>query len=156
MPTDDQSAPQPDHSPDSLFGCSHHWGPPIGGRDPIIGGEGLRHVCNLPSGHAGDCVCKCGDTHAPIPGPPAPPRCLECGGPRSVGGSAIRYHEPDCSVGQLGRRRSEVETEIRDALIKALQARRNDDEFMARLRDRVREDADILARLADQEVTDGG
>lgn len=31
-----------------------------------------------------------------LPRPLAPPRCPECGGPKSVGG-AIRYHEPDCS-----------------------------------------------------------
>lgn len=82
------------------------------------------------------------------PGPPAPPRCPECRGPRSVGGSAIRWHEPDCSIGQAGQRSAERDRRIIDALTEAVHERRKDDDFMERLRERLETDKNILDRLA--------
>jgi hypothetical protein len=42
------------HQPDSPFGCTVMWGPPIYHRDMPT------HVCNLPSGHHDGHTCKCG------------------------------------------------------------------------------------------------
>ena len=133
-----------DHSPDYPFGCTHQWGGRIGGVLPDM----ERHACNRQSGHGGECACKCGEVSPPPPGPSAPPRCSECGGPRSVGG-AIRHHEWNCSVGSDGDRKRERRRLIDEGLRAALDAKRNDEAFMERLLARLAGDANILDRLAD-------
>ena len=132
-----------DHAPDSPFGCHHQWGPHEPGHWPQGQQDQLRHGCNLASGHGGDCACKCGDTHAPIPGPPAPPRCLECGGhPR-------RPHTDGCSVGAANDAHWGNVRAVEKSLADAIAAKRADREFMARLRRNIDKHADLLERLAD-------
>lgn len=78
------------------------------------------------------------------PGPPSIPRCRECR--RIVG---YQGHAPDCSIGQEQKVHFGNVTAVEVALKDAIARRRNDREFMARLRTRLEADSAILDALAD-------
>lgn len=52
-------------------------------------------------------------------------------------------------IDRLSRAAAEVHSEVEDTLVAALRLRRQDRDFMERLRDRLRSDAHILERLAE-------
>lgn len=80
---------------------------------------------------------------ADIPGPPSVPRCSECGT------HPMRPHLAECSIGAANARHWSNVHVVEQAFTEALAERRADREFMARLRDRIQQDRNILDRLAD-------
>jgi hypothetical protein len=140
-----------DHAPDSPFGCPVDWGERLGGSHWAA--QHRIHICNLDSHHGGDHACKCGETAKPVPGPPSIPTCREC---RRVVGH--QGHAPECSIGQEQRVHFGNVSAVEVALKKAIDLRRQDREFMARLRARIEADANVLDALASggpKEATDG-
>ena len=99
--------------------------------------------CLSLGGHAyehGRCV-GCGREYPP--GPPPIPRCRECR--RIVG---YKGHAPECSIGAEARDHWSNVQAVEKALADAIAERRTDRPFMRRLRKRVEQDGDLLARLA--------
>lgn len=43
------------HQPDTPFGCTTGWGPPLAAHP-----DGLLHICNRDDRHGGRHKCKCG------------------------------------------------------------------------------------------------
>lgn len=84
---------------------------------------------------------------ADVPRPPCPPRCKECELPYGV--IAMRGHKPGCVIGSRQRQRDAEAAEVRSALADAVDARRQDVEFMDRLRDNIKKHGVLLDRLAD-------
>ena len=82
-------------------------------------------------------------TSAHPPGPPPIPRCPEC--ERIV---SHHGHAPDCARGQASRVHWSNVRVVEDALRKAVEAKRQDREFMARLARNIEKHADLLDRLA--------
>lgn len=81
-----------------------------------------------------------------VPGPPAPPRCRECGRLVSHQGHAI-----DCERGKDQHRHVANVQAVRVALEKAINARRQDRPFMERLAARLAADERVLERLAEED-----
>lgn len=80
-------------------------------------------------------------------GSPVDP-CPECGVSYGYPTSHLR-HRADCSIGLERLRRYRAEKDLRGVLAAVVDARREDVEFMERLRRRIEQDATILDRLAE-------
>lgn len=74
------------------------------------------------------------------PRPPGPPRCPGCG--------YIGTHAADCLIGTANEAHWENVRAVQSTLERAISERRNDREFMARLRRNMEKHADLLDRLA--------
>ena len=84
------------------------------------------------------------------PGPPPIPRCSECNTVPDI--RRGRYHPPECERGKANEAHAANVRAVEDALREAVNERRQDREFMARLADRVAMDKAILDKLAGLDV----
>lgn len=77
------------------------------------------------------------------PGPPPVPRCSECNA------HPMSHHLAECSIGAANARHWSNVHVVEQVWAEAIAAKRQDREFMERLRNNITKHADLLERLAD-------